>query len=168
MSDYLVYTGNFYPHKNVSLLIQAAQKLKIKTYLIGKYSTFVTRLPVSDYVEFKHTLSDTQIQEYYHHALCFIMPSFLEGFGLPGLEAMAAGTPVIAANSSCLPEIYGNAALYFDPHSLASLISQINLIRSDPDIRTKLISKGHLQAQKYSWITTAKQTWHIYQEELKK
>lgn len=166
MGNYLVYTGNFYPHKNLPVLIQAADKLQIKTFLIGKQSVFVNRLPKSDYVEFKHDLSDSQIRALYKQALCFVTPSLLEGFGLPGLEAMAAGLPVIAARASCLPEIYGDAALYFDPYSVDDLVSKIQLVISDQQLAKILINKGYSQAKKYSWRKTALQTWQIYLAQL--
>lgn len=166
MADYLVYVGNFYPHKNLPVLIQAADILKIKTYLIGKKSVFTSRLPKSEFVEILHGQTDQQVKALYKSALCFVMPSKLEGFGLPGLEAMTAGVPVISAKASCLPEIYGEAALYFDPSDVSELISKIKLLQSDPKIRKSLITKGFIQIKKYSWSKMATQTWQIYLKEL--
>ncbi len=167
MTDYLIYTGNFYPHKNLEVLIKAADKLKINTYLVGKKSVFTTRLPQSEYVQFKHNLSDSQVVKLYKKAIAFVMPSKLEGFGLPGLEAMACGCPVIAAKASCLPEIYGDAALYFDPNDPSDLVAKSQLLQTDTQLRQSFIKLGLVQAKKYSWAAMASQTWQIYQNALR-
>jgi glycosyltransferase involved in cell wall biosynthesis len=164
MTNYLIYTGNFYPYKNIPILISAATKLKLTIYLVGKNSIFAKRLPLSEYVEIKSGLTDAQIINLYQHALCFVMPSLHEGMGLPGLEAMASGCPVIAANASCLPEIYGEAALFFDPTSTLDLIEKITTLQNDPALRSALIAKGLVQSKKYSWTTMANQTWEIYKQ----
>ena len=76
---------------------------------------------------------------------------------------MAAGTPVIAARASCLPEIYGDAAIFFDPHDPVDLADKINSLLIDPKLRQKYITLGIEQVKKYSWATMAKTTWQIYQ-----
>lgn len=163
---FLLYVGNLYPHKNVPLLIQAAEKLKIKLKIVCARSVFENRLPKSDFVEYLGRVSDKDLTSLYKSALCFVFPSKIEGFGLMGLEAMTAGCPVLAANASCLPEVYGDAAIYFDPNDLNDLISKIKLIISDQKLRQILIAKGRLQVKKYSWTKMAKQTWEIYQNVL--
>ena len=162
-SPYVVYTGNLYPHKNVGLLIQAAEKIKIDVAIVCSRSVFEKRLPVSRHVHYLGRLSDHDLIDLYHRALAFVFPSLIEGFGLPGLEAMSVGLPVIAANASCLPEIYGSAALYFDPYSVDDLIAKIKLLQSDQRLRAELISNGFAQAKKYSWAKMANQTRDIYQ-----
>ena len=126
-------------------------------------SVFENRLPKSEFVEYLGRVSDEELMLLYKQALCFVFPSKIEGFGLPGLEAMAVGLPVIAARASCLPEIYGDAALYFDPYSVEDLVSKIQLIINDKKLRQMLIVKGRLQVKKYSWAKMAQQTWEIYQ-----
>jgi len=163
---FLVYTGNLYPHKNVGVLIQAAEKIKINVAIVCARSVFEKRLPVSPYAHFLGRLSDEELVKLYHEASAFIFPSLIEGFGLPGLEAMAVGLPVIAARASCLPEIYGDAALYFDPHDVDDLVAKIKLLLSDEKLRSTLITRGKSQAKKYSWRKMAAQTWQIYQKEL--
>jgi len=163
---FLVYTGNLYPHKNVGVLIKAAEKLKINVAIVCARSIFEKRLPVSPYAHFLGRLSDGELAELHHEASAFIFPSLIEGFGLPGLEAMAVGLPVIAARASCLPEIYGDAALYFDPYSADDLVAKIQLLLSDEKLRSSLIAKGLKQAKKYSWRKMATQTWDIYQKVL--
>lgn len=90
----------------------------------------------------------------------------MEGFGLQGLEAMAVGTPVIAASASCLPEIYGPAALYFDPHNPSELIRMITKIQTDSQLRNNLIQKGKSRIKMFSWSKMSRQTWTIYQNAL--
>lgn len=164
-SPYVAYTGNLYPHKNVPILIQAIKLLEGKVNLVISCarSVFSDRLETSKYVKFLGQTSDTDLVAIYKQSLAFVTPSLIEGFGLPGLEAMAAGTPVIAAKASCLPEIYGNAAIFFDPHDPVDLADKINSLLIDPKLRQKYINLGKKQVSKYSWATMAKATWQIYQ-----
>lgn len=164
---FLVHTGNLYPHKNVGILINAADQLKIDVYFVCARSVFEKRLPASPYAHFLGRLSDTELVKIYHEAAALVFPSLIEGFGLNGLEAMAAGCPVISSNASCLPEIYGDAALYFDPYDVDDLVTKIRLLISDEKMRSSLIAKGLKQAKKYSWRKMAQQTWQIYQKELR-
>ena len=93
-----------------------------------------------------------------------VHPSLMEGFSLTGLEAMALNCPVISSNSSCLPEIYGDSVLYFDPNDSDDLVQKINQLKDNLPLRQKLIDLGHQQLQKYSWDKTAKQTLAVYQK----
>jgi len=92
----------------------------------------------------------------------------MEGFSLTGLEAMSLNCPVIAASSSCLPEIYGSSVLYFDPHNKNDLVNQITLLLKDSTLRSRLIKLGHKQITKYSWTKTASSTLKIYEEILER
>lgn len=163
----IVYTGNLYPHKNIPILIEAVERLKINLKIICARGIFEKRLPKSKYVEFLGKLTDQEIVEVYKRSQAFVFPSLIEGFGLPGLEAMAVGLPVIAAHASCLPEIYENAALYFDPYDVNDLVEKIKLIINDKNLRQMLIAKGYQQVKKYSWAKMASQTWEIYQNVLR-
>lgn len=163
----IVYTGNLYPHKNIGVLISAVERLQINLKIICARSVFEKRLPKSEYVEYLGRLSDEEMVKVYKNSQVFVFPSLIEGFGLPGLEAMAVGLPVIAANASCLPEIYGDAALYFDPHDVNDLISKIQSVLSDKNLVKSLTQKGKQQVKKYSWAKMAKQTWEIYQNVLR-
>jgi glycosyltransferase involved in cell wall biosynthesis len=162
MSNYVVYTGNFSPHKNVKTLITACDQIKLQLILIGSKSPFYDRLPQSPVVTLKSGLDDQVVKKIYKEALCYVTPSLYEGFGLTGLEAMAAGCPVVAANNSCLPEIYGDAALYFDPNSVTDLINKLKLILVDTDLRLKLIKLGGQQVKQYTWELAAQKTWQEY------
>ncbi len=159
---YLVYTGNLYPHKNVDVAIKAAEILKIPLKIICARSVFENRLTKSVYVHYLGRLTDQQMKEVYKDALAFIFPSLIEGFGLPGLEAMSVGLPVIAARSSCLPEVYGDAALFFNPSDTNDLVEKITSLQKDKALRQSLIKKGFIQIKKYSWAKMATETWQIY------
>ena len=167
VENYLVYTGNLYPHKNVGILIDTAERMHINVKIICARSVFEKRLPKSKYAEYLGKVDDNRIIEIYKSAIAFVFPSLSEGFGLPGLEAMAVGTPVISSNSTCLPEIYGDAALYFDPNSSSDLENQINLLKNSSTLREMMIDKGLNRVRTYSWVKMAKQTWEIYQKELR-
>lgn len=172
IENYLIYTGNLYPHKNIEVLLTALTKLpKLKLKIICARSIFTKRLEkliekyhLQKQVEFLGYLPDQKFVQVYRQALALVHPSFLEGFSLTGLEAMALNCPVIAANSSCLPEIYENSVLYFDPHDPQDLVKQINLLQKSPSLRFKLIKLGHQQVAKYSWTKTAQKTLNFYQE----
>jgi len=172
ISNYILYTGNLYPHKNIDIVLKALTKLpEIKLKIICARSTFTARIEkqISNYqlqkqVEFLGYVPDSKFSQIYHQALSLVHPSFLEGFSLTGLEAMSLDCPVIAANSSCLPEIYGDSVLYFDPKNSDELVTQISKLQKSKTLRQKLIKLGHQQVAKYSWSKTAQKTLNFYQE----
>lgn len=168
---YVLHVGNVYPHKNILTVIEAikilnGQVLLIlvcpRTVFLAKLNQQIDRLEVKKWVRIFNYLSDTDLQALYRSSLAYVFPSFIEGFGLPGLEAMAAGSVVLASNSSCLPEIYGSAALYFDPHRPQEIVDLINRLRTEPGLRQKMLSAGKSQLKKYSWAKMAKLTWTNY------
>jgi glycosyltransferase involved in cell wall biosynthesis len=167
---YLIYTGNLYPHKNINVIIEALKSLPdIKLKVICARSVFQKRIEklisqnhLQKQVEFLGYLKDKDFQKLYSTALALVHPSFLEGFSLTGLEAMALNCPVISSNASCLPAIYGDSVLYFDPNDPKVLVAQINNLLTNPSLRQKLIKRGHKQVKKYSWITCATQTLTVY------
>ncbi len=163
-SPYLVYTGNLYPHKNLSVLIKASEKLKINLKIICARSVFASRLPNSSYIEYLGQLTDLEIIKVYSQAFAFVFPSLLEGFGLTGLEAMAVGLPVIAADASCLPEVYQDAALYFDPYNIDDLVTKINMLKNDHNLYSRFSKKGQNLAKTYSWSKMSHETWNIYRK----
>lgn len=164
---FVVYTGNLYPHKNVPILIEACERLKINLAIVCARDVFAKRLPNSEYVHFLGRLTDKELVGLYRQAVVFVFPSLIEGFGLPGLEAMAVGLPVIAAQASCLPEIYEDAALYFDPSDSNDLVEKMKLVIDDKKLRRDLIVKGKRQVSKYSWAKMANETWQIYLQKLR-
>ena len=170
--NYLIYTGNLYPHKNIDVLLKALKKLPdLKLKIICSRSVFskkiekqVSELKLQKQVEFLGYVPDEKFANLYSEALTLVHPSFLEGFSLTGLEAMALNCPVIAAKASCLPEIYGDSVLYFDPKDPDDLVKQINLLKKSPNLREKLINLGKKQVAKYAWSQTAKETLNFYQK----
>lgn len=174
--SYILYTGNLYPHKNIGVLFRALKKLpNLKLKIICARSVFekqaqvlAQKLKVESQVEFLGFVPDSDFPKLYSRALSLVHPSFMEGFSLTGLEAMSLNCPVIASNSSCLPEIYGSSVLYFDPLNDSDLVNQINKIISTPGLRKKLIDLGHKQVAKYSWDNTAAATLNVYEKILGK
>lgn len=159
---YFLYVGNAYPHKNLETLISAVGARKL--VLVGKEDLFYKRLKqniISSNVTFFGEANDEQLASLYTYASALVFSSLMEGFGLPGLEAMAMGTPVVCSDIPVFHEIYGDAALYFDPKNVEDIVVKLDLIR-DEALRKKLIQKGLLQVKKYSWEKMARQTFEIY------
>jgi glycosyltransferase involved in cell wall biosynthesis len=100
----------------------------------------------------------------YNGAALFVFPSLYEGFGLPALEAMACGTPVVASNISSIPEVLGEAALYVDPYNIGELVSNIHHLLISSQLRQKMISRGLERAKLFSWEKTAKDTLTLYHD----
>lgn len=174
-NPYIIYTGNLYPHKNPSILIEALTKisylnLKIicaRNYFTERLEKLIKKYHLNKRVEFLGYIPDEQFQEIYSQALALVHPSFMEGFSLTGLEAMALGCPVISSNNSCLPEIYQDSVLYFDPTNVNDLVEQIEKLYNSKDLRNQLIEQGYLQVKKYSWTKTAQKTFSVYKDLLK-
>lgn len=173
---YVLYVGNVYPHKNIPTLLKAIQILKGEVLLIivcarsafaQRVEKLIADMKLEKSVKFWGSVPDDLLVSLYRKSLAFVFPSLIEGFGLPGVEAMASGTAVIAANASCLPEVYGEAALYFEPKDSEDLARKIKLLASDLNLRKSLIAKGKKQVKKYSWPKMAKLTWEVYLQELR-
>lgn len=118
-------------------------------------------------VVFPGYVPDAQLEILYKKAIAYIFPSFYEGFGLPPLEAMAKGCPVVSSNKTCLPEVLGDAATYFNPEDEEEMRQQIEKVISDENLRQELIKKGFEQAKKYSWWEAGRETLGVYKEVLK-
>lgn len=174
---YLLYVGNAYPHKNLEFLICALQRARergqdLNLVLAGPEDDFYARLKRNfghhKFVIFYGGAKDAELDTLYKNAEVFVFPSLQEGFGLPGLEAMAAGTPVLAARAGALPEVYGPAAHYFNPRDIESAVKAIYLIAKDNNLRQELIASGYKQIAKYSWREAAKNTLALYEKTEKK
>jgi glycosyltransferase involved in cell wall biosynthesis len=170
---YLLYAGNAYPHKNLEILITAVKQMnlqnqKFQLVLAGKRDYFSRRLEqfAKDQgvpnVVFTGFVSDPELHRLYRNAQAYFFPSLSEGFGLPGLEAMSTGTPVYAAQASCLPEIFGTAAHYFDPHSVADISRAIKVALNDQAENTRLKLAGQVRIKDYSWRQMAEITKIVY------
>ncbi|HSW85264.1 MAG TPA: glycosyltransferase family 1 protein [Candidatus Saccharimonadales bacterium] len=177
--QFLMYVGRPTPHKNLERLIEAFAKIKVSQpelflVFVGKQDAnyrriveLVKKQGIKDVV-FTDWISDGQLRWLYENCAAYVFPSLSEGFGLPGLEAMAHGAPVVSSKATCLPEIYGEAAHYFDPLNVDDMAKSINEVLTNQDLRDSLIQKGHTQVKKYSWRRMAEQTLAIYNQVLRK
>ena len=143
--------------------------MPLSLVLVGRPNFFYKRLKRLAYekyswlpIIFLNEVSDAELADLYHNASAFVFPSLSEGFGLPPLEAMAHNAPVLASNASCLPEILGDAALYFDPYKPEDLADKAEEILTDENLRQKLIKNGLSQVQTYSWQKCAQLTLAEY------
>lgn len=172
---YVLYFGSNKPHKNVPRLVEAFARKEIREqgttlvlgghwderYLEVKHAT--ERLSLQEVVRFIGPVKDADLPALYSGAELFVFPSEYEGFGLPVLEAMACGTPVVCGNRSSLPEVAGDAALLCDPHAGASLADAIERVLTDRDLRATLAQRSLQRAAHFSWEQTAQQTLDVYQ-----
>lgn len=174
---FIMYVGRPMPHKNLNRLIEAftlvrQQDPALRLALIGKQDDVYKQIEKSvlqrkvKNVVFTGFVSDGQLRWLYDNTVAYVFPSLSEGFGLPGLEAMVAGAPVVSSNATCLPEIYKDGAEYFDPESVEDMAVAIAKVLSDEKLRKQLIKKGAAVAAKYSWQRTAEQTLQIYNQAL--
>ncbi len=173
--QFIMYVGRPNPHKNLERLIEAYSALKtdmpeLHLVLAGKRDSLykqhardVEQKNIQD-VHFTGHISDGQLRWLYEHTSAYVYPSLSEGFGLPGLEAMTHGAPVVSSNATSLPEIYGDAAQYFDPLDSEAMAQAIKSVLTRPSLREKLIEAGHQQVKKYSWKRMAEQTLDIYRQ----
>lgn len=175
--QFIMYVGQQSDYKNIRRLGAAHQRL-VKKYpdlglvLVGSKNDsarineeiFTTK--GYNNIVFTGFLPDAQLNWLYKETSAYVFPSLMEGFGLPGLEAMGHGAPVISSNATCLPEVYGEAAHYFDPNDTTDMARAIDEVLDDDTLRAGLIKKGHKQFKKYSWQKTAEQTHKIYLEAL--
>lgn len=175
-TPYFLYVGNAYPHKNLEALLHAFSffhKLhpEVTLALAGRRDVFYERLEKEleeidvprDRVRFIANPDDAMLAALYRDASLYLFPSRLEGFGLPPLEAMNQGVPVAAARTSSLPEVLGEAALYFAPDDIEEMVRIMEQALTDHALRTTLIAKGREQVKKYSWKTMARETCELYQ-----
>jgi glycosyltransferase involved in cell wall biosynthesis len=171
---YLLYVGNAYPHKNLEWLIKAFASLgvneNLSLILVGKDDYFYERVKTftknlnRSKIIFPGFVLDEELSIFYKEAIAFVFPSLYEGFGLPPLEAMTHGCPVISSNKASMPEILGDAALYFDPEDDCDIKNKIISIIKDNNLREKLIENGYEQVKKYSWLECARKTLEIYRK----
>jgi len=115
-------------------------------------------------VVFTGYVSQEKLPCLYRNADLFVFPSLYEGFGLPVLEAMACGTPVITSNTSSLPEVAGDAAVLVDPYSVEDIADAMERVLTDPDLRTELSRKGKERAKQFTWEKCARETLKVYEE----
>jgi alpha-1,3-rhamnosyl/mannosyltransferase len=176
-SPFVLYTGNIKPHKNVDRLIEAFSILRrsgvedVKLLIIGdeisKYPNLrrlVHRFQIHQHVRFLGFVPDATLAVLYRLAAVFVFPSLYEGFGLPPLEAMAAGAPVITSNVSSLPEVVGDAAILIDPMDSGAIANAMGRVLGDPALRDDLIRRGRQRVKAFSWERSVARVRQVYGE----
>lgn len=178
---FILYVGGIDPRKNVKIIFQTMKAL-IETgqhcpilVFAGRIEQereypemmkFIRTLDIKHLIKFLGYVPDEDLPLLYQSSTTFVYPSRYEGFGLPILQAMAAGTPVITTKLSSIPEVAGDAALYIDPDDPATLIQALQALQTNNDLRSSLIVSGKQQAGKFSWKRTANETIDVYREVL--
>lgn len=117
-----------------------------------------------DYIHYLGFITDEQLAKVYNKATCFVFPSFYEGFGLPPIEAMASGTPVISSDQTSMPEVCQDAAIYCNPYNIQDISNKIELLLNDKKLQSKLIKKGLIKAKEYTWDKSAKEHTKVFKE----
>lgn len=174
---FVLYAGNIKPHKNLVRLIEAFAELRkngfddLKLLIIGDE---ISKLPalrravhrhkLHKHVRFFGFVPDETLAILYRLAAVFVFPSLYEGFGLPPLEAMASGAPVVTSNVSSLPEVVGDAAVLVDPYDVSSIVEGVRRVLTEPGLAADLRRKGPLRAREFSWERSVRRTWQLYQE----
>jgi len=177
--EYLLYVGQQSDYKNIRRLGDAHQKL-LETHpdlgliLVGKMTpghkknqTYFTQKGYKN-ILFTDFIPDEQRDWLFANCKAYVFPSLMEGFGLPGLEAMGYGAPVVSSSATCLPEVYSDAAYYFDPKDIEDMARAIDDVLTNETLRQNLIIKGYEQIKKYSWKRMAEQTHVVYLNALRK
>lgn len=176
-NKYFLYVGNAYPHKNLVRLIQAVTFMNkkingnISLKIASSRNVFTQRLQseidaqkADKFVTLLDNVSDTELNNLYKKAVGFVFPSLSEGFGLPGIEAMRAGTLVLASDIPVFKEIYKDNVIYFDPLDFTSIEEAIeSALNLSQDLRTERIKKAKDFVKRYSWAKMAKETLKIYE-----
>lgn len=173
-SNYVLFTGNRWTYKNFTAFVQALSPL-LKKYdlrLVCTGSAFswqeaglIEFLGIADRVDCRFA-SEEELATLYANALLFCFPSIYEGFGIPILEAFAAGTPVVCSNASCFPEVAGDAAVYFDPNDIVDMREKIESVISQGTLQNELVARGRKRLESFSWQKCAVETEATYRKAL--
>jgi glycosyltransferase involved in cell wall biosynthesis len=178
---FLLYAGRISPHKNLVRIIEAFSALKAELEKEGKFPDLkliiigdelskhpdlrrtVIRGGVQNDVRFMGFVPIEMLRVFYDAAKIFVFPSLYEGFGLPPLEAMAHGTPVVTSNTSSLPEVVGNAAVLVNPENVFEIMRALHRVLLDQAVREKFKQRGYEQVKRFSWETSARQIIAVYE-----
>ncbi|MFQ5811568.1 MAG: glycosyltransferase family 4 protein, partial [Anaerolineae bacterium] len=173
VGDYILFVGTLQPRKNLTRLIEAFSNLQypisnIQLVIAGKRGWLyekifrrVEELNLEGTVLFPGYIAAEDLPALLYGARLFVFPSLYEGFGLPVLEALACGTPVVCSNASSLPEVAGDAALLVDPLDVEGLAAAMERVLGDEELRAELIERGFEQARKFSWERCARETLDV-------
>jgi glycosyltransferase involved in cell wall biosynthesis len=179
---FLLYTGRVSPHKNVVRMIEAFSALKAELEKDGAYPDLkliiigddlsgnpdlrrtVVRGGVQNDVRFLGFIPIEVLRTFYDEAKIFVFPTLYEGFGLPPLEAMAHGTPVVTSNVSSLPEVVGNAAVLVNPENVFEIMRALHRVLTDQPLRDRMKERGYKQAAKFSWEISVRRVLEVYRQ----
>lgn len=176
---YILYVGNVKPHKNLVGLVQAFKKIMDRidhdVVIVGKKEGFITGDDqiahevegLDDRILFTGYIKEDILKQYYSQAQMLVFPSLYEGFGLPPLEAMAFGCPVIVSDQASIPEVCGEAAVYCNPYSPTDIADKIMMLVNDAALWSSLKDRGLKRSRQFSWEKCAEQTIEVIQEVLK-
>ena len=176
---YIIYTGNWREHKNLTGLLKAFSILRkkhsdLELVITGKEDPCypevleISRdLELENSVKFVGCVDFNDLKKLTAAAFVYVFPSFYEGFGMPPLEAMSCEVPCAVSNTSSIPEVCGDAAIYFDPEKEREMAQEIEKLLNDSKLREKIIKKGKKQVQKFDWDKTSKKTLEVYLKNLK-
>ncbi len=171
---FILHVGSPFPHKNIDRLVEAFEIIhttnpSLYLVLAGKKEYYFEQLekkiassPAKKQIIVTGFVSDGELKWLYQNAEAYALPSLSEGFGLPGLEAMAHSCPVVSSNATCLPEIYGHGAHYFNPEDVSDIASKIMEVVNSKTLQETLVKKGRARLNMYSWERMAEQTHKIY------
>ncbi len=177
-SEFLLYVGNYYPNKNIPGLLAAFKQVLLKRpviklvlvgpedYFLEQIKQLISAMELNNKVVVTGRVSDADLARLYKQAKLFVFASLSEGFGMPPLEAMAVGTPVISSNATCLPEVLGEAAAYFDPHDPDDMASKIEALLDNSVELKRLRKAGPEHVKHFSWRRTAEETLAVYKRVL--
>ena len=176
LDRFILHVGTLQPRKNIPVLIEALARLEdaaLKLVLVGGKGWLfddifrqVQALGLAERVIFTGYVPDGDLPLWYNAAELLVFPSVYEGFGLPVVEAMACGTPVIAAKSSSIPEAVGEAGLLFEPNDVEMLVNQMTAVLTNTDLQHKLRQQGLDHAQTFSWERAGRETAAVYRRAL--
>jgi glycosyltransferase involved in cell wall biosynthesis len=179
---FLLYAGRISPHKNLVRIIEAFSALKTvlaKDALLPDLKLIIIGDELSKHPDLRRTVVKSGVQNdvrflgfvpievlriFYDAAKVFVFPSLYEGFGLPPMEAMAHGTPVVTSNTSSLPEVVGNAAVLVNPENVFEIMRALHRVLTDQDLREKMKRRSYEQSQRFSWENSARQVLRIYSD----
>jgi len=171
---YFLFMGTLDPRKNFDRIFKAFERIEPQCYdmhlvIVGgkgwKSKSFIKKIrlhPLNGYLHLTGYVDRDQLASFYSNALCLLFPSLYEGFGLPILEAMACGTPVITSNISSMPEVAGDAALLVDPYDVGALAKAMRQILTNEKLRERLVKKGFERVKEFSWERCARDTLGVF------
>ena len=176
---YILYVGSERPRKNLGRLFEAFAELRrefsdlklVKVGPVGRSMTYrrdtmrkLHSLAIADDVVFADYVQESDLASYYASAALLAYPSLYEGFGLPPLEAMCSGCPVVTTNSSSLPEVVGDAGIMVDPYDTGGWVKAMRRVLSDSTVRDDMVRKGLERAKQFSWDKAARETFEVYRK----